>query len=374
MTLTEKQMEDILKQDIEISDVVNERINDTYKMLLTEQKNKQKSTRKGKRSYIAAAAAIACCLIIPTAVYAAANTDFFDVMFGNTTRKSTPAITKEIDNQKGGTTSVTFPSHEYVPVDPEEAKQLVGSGAMSEPVERQLGDHTLRIENLVYDKNSAFMHFTLEREGGVTMLIGNEELNEAKGAYIADDSLWTFDLETTEGTPFFGHINVDMEKSTEDKFYCSAYLLSLNKLKDGELPVLKIYKYPVPRAEILEDLDESELHVEEVPLTEKEAIPVQKVDMGENGYFEYSPLSLAVDLSRGTGISEEDAVDPYCLYHLEIRYKDGTSYVIRDNEDNIDNTSYAVGVETLFKVAYNRIVDFNEVKEIIVNDTAFSVE
>lgn len=36
MRLSEKQIERILCQNIEMSDTVNERINETYKMLLTE--------------------------------------------------------------------------------------------------------------------------------------------------------------------------------------------------------------------------------------------------------------------------------------------------------------------------------------------------
>lgn len=50
MTLSEKQMEKILSQDIQISDTVNERINDTYKMLQSTQENKQKPVRRGRRS------------------------------------------------------------------------------------------------------------------------------------------------------------------------------------------------------------------------------------------------------------------------------------------------------------------------------------
>ena len=103
MTLSEKQLE-----EIQISDVVNDRINDTYKMLETAQMNAPKHTgRKKKRhSYVAAAIAITACLIVPGAVYAAANSDFLEGMFGNATKKSTPAVTKDIDNGKGGTVSV----------------------------------------------------------------------------------------------------------------------------------------------------------------------------------------------------------------------------------------------------------------------------
>lgn len=376
MRRSEKQIQEILGREIEISDTVNERINDTYKMLHTASRNQPASARRRKRSFFAAAAAAIACLIIPAAAYAAANSDFFDAMFGNTTKKSTPAVTKEIDNQKGGTTTVTFPSREYVSVDPEKARELVGGGAMDSPLEKQLGEHTLRIENLIYDKNSAFMYFTLEREGGVTMLIGNEETNRSKGAYFNEDDLWMFNIETTEGTLYGSNIYIDTEKSTADKLYCYAYMLSFETLKDGEFPVLKIYEYPCSRIEWAKEHPEEGIPVEEkiLPLTDKSPVPVRKIDMGENGYIEYSPISIAVDMSKGLGIPEEDASDFYSQYHLEIKYKDNTSYVLYDRDNNVDNTSYALATEEKAKNTYNRLVNTEEIKEIIVNDKVFSVE
>ncbi len=376
MRLSEKQIEKILCQNIELSDTVNERINETYKMLLTEQKNQHSPVRRKKHSYIAAAIAVFSCLFIPTVVYAAVNSEFLDGMFGNTTKKSTPAVTKEIDNQKGGTTSVTFPSREYVSVDPKEAEELIGSGVISEPIEIQLGEHTLRIENMIYDKNSAFMYFTLKREGGVTMLIGNEKTNQSKGAYFNEDDLWVFTLETTDGTQYGSNIYIDTEKSTEDMFYCYAYMLSFEELKEGEFPVLKLYKYPCSRIEWTKKHGKEGIPVEEeiVSLTDEPPLPVKKIDAGENGYIEYSPVSIAIDMSKGLGLSEEEASDFVSRSHLEIKYKDGTSYVIYDSGDNVDNTSYELGTEQMMKSAYNRLVNTEEIKEIIVNDTVFPVE
>lgn len=382
MTLSEKQLEEILERDVQISDAVNERINDTYKMLERAQKNYPKQTgRKSKRhSYIAAAIAIIACLIVPGAVYAAANSDFFEGMFGNATKKSTPAVTKDIDNGKGGTVSVTIPSHEYVSVDPEKAKDLVGEGSMSKPIEKKLGEHTLRIENFIYDSNSAFMYFTLERKGGVTMLQGNGDTNSAKGAYFAEDELYRFSIETTKNHFAAEKIYIDTEKSTKDKLYCYSYMIWADKtgesdagLVKGEHPVLQIMEYPCPVAELKEE-DYDKIKTEKVTLTEKEPLAVQKVDLGEKGYFEFSPVSISVDLSRGTGISKEDAEDPVNLTHLEIKYKDGSSYIISDAEKNIENSGYVCGVGTMYKTAYDRIVDINEIKEIILNDVTIPVK
>lgn len=375
MTLSKKQLEQILSKELQIPDKVNERINETYDMLRADAMNQPKGRRR-RHSYTAAAIAVICCLAIPGGVYAAANSDFFNGIFGNATKKSTPAVTKEIDNQKGGTTTVTIPSHEYVSVDPAEAEKLIGSGAMSEPVIKQLGEHTLCVENLIYDQNSALMYFTLERKGGVTLLIGNDETNAAKGALFDENDPWIFQLETTEGNLYGDNIYIDTEKSTKDKFYCYAYMAAFQTLQEGEFPVLKIYKYSAPRAELPEDYD---LEEETVPLTEEPPIPIQKLDMGENGYVEYSPISISFDLSKGTGLTAEEAYDPWNLKHLEIKFKDGSSYVICDTKDNAENNSYSFTREpmdgkTMTTLTFNRLVNTEQIEEIVLNDKVLPIE
>lgn len=372
MTLSDKQMEKILSQDIEISDVVNDRINETYGMLRADAKNQKKHVRHRKHSAAAAAIAVICCLAIPGGVYAAANSDFFEGMFGNSTKKSTPAVTKEVDNQKGGTVSVTLPSHEFVSLDPERAAELLGEGAMDAPIEKKIGDHIMRIENLVYDKNSAFVYYTLERKGGVTLLEGNEETNMAKGAFIPEDSLYQFSFETTSGGTCGSNIYIDTEKSTKDKLYCCEYMIWIEEdgLAEGEFPVLSITELPCPAAE-LEEEDYDKIKTETTVLTEKEPLKTQKIDMGKEGYLEYSPVSLSVDMTKGTGLSEEDAGDAICLKHMEIKYKDGTSYIITDLDENIENNSYVLGTGMMYKTTFNRVVDTSEIKEIIVNDKSF---
>ena len=193
MGFSEKEMKEILSQDIQVSDTVNKRIQDTYKMLRAEQKRSQRPPRRRRFSYAAAAIAVAACLTVPGAVYAATNLDFFDAMFGNSTKKSTPVIETEVDTGKtneDGTpkmTDVTIPSREFVSVDPQQAQDLTGGGCISEPIVKKLGDHTLTVENMVYDKNGAVITFTLERSGGVTMMIGDADTNVRKGAYFAED-------------------------------------------------------------------------------------------------------------------------------------------------------------------------------------------
>ncbi|NDO67695.1 hypothetical protein FMM80_02710 [Schaedlerella arabinosiphila] len=389
MRFSEHEMKEILSKDIQISDTVNERIQHTYNMLRADQKLKSKTPRR-RFSYAAAAIALTACLAVPGGVYAAANLDFFDAMFGNSTKKSTPVIETEADTGKTNAdgsplmTPVTIPSHEFVSVDPQQAEDLTGGGCMSEPVVKQLGDHTLTVDNLVYDKNGAVITFTLERAGGVTLLVGSDDTNVRKGAYLAEDRNYGFSFGTT-GDIFGGeNIYVDTEKSTADKMFCTAYILWNKPLSKGVFPQLTITKYPCSVKDINPgDLSEEEwsekyaeieskTETEDIVLTDQDVIPVQNLEC-----ITYSPISIGVNLQEGLGLSAKQAYDPGNLKYLEIKFKDGTSYVVRDVENNIANSGYSVGgagsSETWYMTAFNRIVDINEIQEIVVNEKTFPV-
>ncbi len=389
MRFSEKRMKEILGRDIQVSDTVNNRLQDTYKMLKAGQKQGHRQPHRKRFSYAAAAIAAAICLAIPGGVYAAANLDFFDAMFGNNTKKSTPVIETEVDTGKmneDGTPKmapVTLPSHEFISVDPQEAQDLTGGGCLDKPVEKQLGDHTLRIENMVYDQNGAVIYFTLERPGGVTMLIGNDDTNVRKGAYFSEDRQYHFSFDTTSDD-IFGcyNIYVDMEKSTADKLYCTDYILWSEPLPEGVFPKLNITKYPGP-VSTAENMTEEEaeafygqFETKETTLTDKKPIPVQKIDLGEKGCVVYSPISIGIDLSKGLGLSEADSYDPVNLARMEIKYKDGSSYVVYDDAKHVDNTGYQLGgvSESWMMSAFNRLVDVNEIQEILANDVTFPVK
>ena len=176
MKKTEKDMRNILNQDIQISDVVETRIQETYRQL-----GKRDAHRTKTRSVSKIAAAIAVvCLFAPGVVYASSKTEFFRAMFGNETRESNDVLEREVDTGKKGEdakVTVTLPSREYVPVDEEQAEKEIGAYVSEEPIVKKAGSHTLTINSFVYDKNGAMMYFTLEREGGVTAFAGDKETN-----------------------------------------------------------------------------------------------------------------------------------------------------------------------------------------------------
>lgn len=276
-------------------------------------------------------------------------------------------------------------------------RNLPGGGAISEPIEKKLGDHTLRIENMVYDQNGAAIYFTLERPGGVTMLAGNEETNAGKGAYFTQDRTYGFSFNTTSDIFAGYNIYIDTQKSTSDKMYCTAYMLWSESLpEEGVVPQLCIQKYPYSIKErddkviafntgeagdeMLEELEEfdKQTETEEIALTDQKPITVKSIDMGNGGCVAYSPISIGIDMSKGFGLTTDEAYDPVNLTHLEIKYKDGSSYVVSDSADNIENNGYVLGgvgdPQTWMEFAFNRIVDVNEIQEIIVNDVTIPVK
>ncbi len=378
MRISENQLRETLSREVQVSDQVNERLRDTYEILEKRQEDSGKKKYYGRNLRAAAAAAAIICCGVPSIVYASVKTGFFEGMFGNSTKKSTEVIHREIDDGKDGKVTVDIPSKEFVPVDEAKAEAMIGQWVTDEPIVREIGEHTLTIESFAYDKNGAWMYFTLGREGGVTALQGDMDTNLTKGAYFTDDAEFYFNLNC--GEEIFGcdNIYIDMEKSTDELLYCSDYILWSEGVEEGDTPKLSIERYPCTRGELYAMSDEeraaADIQTETIEMSDKGQIPVQSIDLGENGFLEYSPVSVSVDMSKGMGLSDEEAQDPYYMKHLEIRYKDGSSYVVSNQEGCIENNGYVMGAGVWYKAAFNRLVDTDEIAEILVNDVRFPAE
>ena len=69
MRETERRMSDILSQDIQVSDVVNTRLQDMYEIIKERHETAGQKHTYRKNLHAAAAAVIICCAV-PTVVYA----------------------------------------------------------------------------------------------------------------------------------------------------------------------------------------------------------------------------------------------------------------------------------------------------------------
>ena len=373
----ERKMKDLFGKKVEISNEVEERLESTYEILRSRSKSETKKQYKFPKVTVAAITAV---LMISTGVYASIRSDFFEGMFGNTTKTSTPAKPVSIDDGKGGTVDVVIPSKEFVDVDEERAQELLGDYVLEEPIVKELGEHTLTVENFLYNELGGLMYFTLEREGGVTALAGNEDTNLDKGANFTDEADFYFNVEI--GEQIVGHENVyvDMQQSTAEKMYCYSYFLWSEEIDVQQKPYLLIKKYPCTKGEI-DRMDAEEYSQmfenvveEKVNLTEQDAVPTKTLDLGEKGTLRISAFALAFDIPKMFGLSGLGASSTLNVKHVEVQYKNGESYVVEDQNENINNTGYVIGCDPYYKVAFNRLVDVENVKAVVINEITIPVE
>ena len=373
----ERKMKDLFGKKVEISNEVEERLESTYEILRSRSKSETKKQYKFPKVTVAAITAV---LMISTGVYASIRSDFFEGMFGNTTKTSTPAQPVSIDDGKGGTVDVVIPSKEFVDVDEERAQELLGDYVLEEPIVKEIGSHTLTVENFLYNELGGLMYFTLEREGKVTALAGNEDTNLDKGANFTDEADFYFIIEIGEQIVGHENIYVDMQQSTAEKMYCYSYFLWSEEIDVQQKPYLFIQKYPCTRGE-MDSMNEKELTKmwentveEKVTLTEKEAVPTKTLDLGEKGSLRISPFAMAFDIPKMFGLSGLGASSTLNVKHVEVQYKNGESYVVEDQNDNINNTGYVIGCDPYYKVAFNRLVDVENVKAVVINEITIPVE
>lgn len=358
------------------------------------------SKKKAPRRYfMQAVAAAAACIVLPVVVYAAVtHADFYRNAFGNAGRQSVSAHGEVLDDGKGGQLTVTYPEREYVPIDEEMAEALIGSNISSEPVEVQINDHKLTINSAVRDENAIVMEFTLECETGVTALNYSELDNEAKGAWMSEESTFSFRVDGTAE-----NIYVDLEKSTETCLHCYYYGLFVfdGPLADGKSPTLDITYADEPLVDIymnepldgshmdesldgsymdesLDDTtDKSRIHEAQVAIPAEHTLDLLTFTSDAGGVLELSPISLSIDMGKGLGLTNLEAYDPIHLNTMSIHYTDGSSYQVYDKDGYVDNTAYMCGgcgaAQTEIMLLFNRLIDPSKIDYVEVNGLIYNV-
>jgi hypothetical protein len=352
-----------------------------------------------RRFFMQAVAAAAACIVLPVVVYAAVtHADFYRNAFGNAGRQSVSAHEEVLDDGKGGQLTVTYPEREYVPIDEEMAEALIGSNISSEPVEVQINDHKLTINSAVRDENAIVMEFTLECETGVTALNYSELDNEAKGAFMSEESTFSFRVDGTAE-----NIYVDLEKSTETCLHCYYYGLFVfdGPLADGKSPTLDITYADEPLDDIymnepldgshmdesldgsymdesLDDTtDKSRIHEAQVAIPAEHTLDLLTFTSDAGGVLELSPISLSIDMGKGLGLTNLEAYDPIHLNTMSIHYTDGSSYQVYDKDGYVDNTAYMCGgcgaAQTEIMLLFNRLIDPSKIDYVEVNGLIYNV-
>lgn len=331
-------------------------------------KTKKKEWSPLLRSKVAVLALVAVLAIAPAVGYAvSSNADFFANAFGNDSRESVLAQNVGL-GQGSRTSSVTYPTREYVDVDLEEAENLLGDHLMTTPVEAYADNHKITVLSAVRDSNSAVIHYTVSCENGVTALAWDDLSNQGKGAYITNDSpiLWRFGIydspsEQASSHNYFGSTVLVNTKQTNDNFIdCYEYAIAKHPLSDEDEVALQICARQ----------DGSVLESYAFP----EMTPLSSIKFVSNdgSKIDLSAISLEVGGIMDAELGQDPSFD-----RIEIEYSDGAKYMVYDRGANLDNTCYVLGrsmteASNDLVIIFNRLVNPASVKSITINGIEFT--
>ncbi|MBP5609446.1 MAG: hypothetical protein J6X66_14410, partial [Lachnospiraceae bacterium] len=283
---------------------------------------------------------------------------------------------------------------EYEDMDESRADELIGKNISFTSVSETMGDTTIDVLSVVYDGNAIVAEYTLSRKGGVNCFDYGQIQNECKGAVLREDIPFRFSFK--EGS---GKIFVDLARSDDERLYCYEYMadeytmLGSAASELGFKPVtdhvsLCIEEFSKPLSDFIDTAEDYEDYLtdsREISIPLKEKVAVSSFVSADGEVLEISPISMktpAAYTSDGEGAVFEDE---FRIYHVSIKYKDGSSYLVLDenipydpelaNRCAVETASYQYivgGIDGDFVILFNRLVDTEAVESITVNDTIFT--
>lgn len=369
---------------------------DKKEALLLQVKQREKSVLKKTLAKIAAVIAVVL-IVVPASVLATEKYNrkkFYEDAFGNETKKDVPKKVTQIEGNED-MVEVTLPSMEYAPVDENVADKYIGKDTAFEPIVADLGNgHTLTVNDITYNRYGGSMTYTIEREGGVTMLDYDEETNQAKGFGVNEEALCFYKISagTYNGTGSKGYVN--FETSTKEKLNCYEYFLFDKPLEKGEKITLEIGQLNAFTPEEMQKLSYDEYIEKYENRSASYPIP-ENIKMSDDectfvsekgGELALTPITLYLDMAKGLGMSGVNGYDANDIEKVEIKYKDGSSYIVEDRGKEIDNTGYScsgIGMNittddgfegTYYGITFNRIIDLRNVDYILIDDIEYRLK
>lgn len=361
--MTEQELREILGGPVEVPDVVEEKMAAAYARLRTGER--RPARRQGLRTALALAAAAAVLCAGATAGYWITRTEvtveeskpaIVEGLFGDNSR---PSVEEQTKVEEDGSLSLNLPNRERVPVELPEALAVVGDYLPDTGYAWTVGDYTLTVETYLLDQETGTgkIYFLLERPGG---LEGVEIAPEDGEVWFNGEGIaLTFwagenaqvgyriyaDQARTTDTALAGVVSFAVAEGEGDRWQAA----------DG----LKIGFHDL-RLNQNSEKDVSLLAELELPGTESlPAVTAVDSDTGECAAV-LSAIGIALDAQ------DVDEIDSVVLH-----YADGSSYVVRDETQNLDNTEYALGCgsrpDMTLCLCFNRLVDPTQVVSVTVN-------
>lgn len=359
----------------------SERYKERKMKLLNEfhKENDIKAARPARRT-VMVAAALLLAVAVPVAASASGDGRLFGRVWGRDGHADIPEHTDGYyDEQKDAYISYDIPAKEFVEADPATAERMIGDMSI-EPMTVELGDTTMTITATARTKGAAVVCYTLEREGGVDMLVYSDELNNDKGAYFSDSATVYYSFGDS------GCTCVDTELSTPEKLYCYDYIAGATlplKLTITDFHGMTLADRIAAESE--PEFDSRELVI---PVGAKPEAVELRSDDGMT--VSLSPISLSLpvipvdDKIREiyTAVNGVDVpiTDPYAAYYVAVNYTDGTKYTVKQQDffdiytfdSEIYNCAYSCGkLDGGMNYLFNRIVDTDRVESVTVNNVEF---
>ena len=360
--MTEQELREILGGPVEVPDVVEEKMAAAYARLQAGER--RPARRRGLRTALALAAAAAVLCAGAAAGYWITRTEVavderrpavVEGMFGDSSR---PSVEEQTKVEEDGSLSLNLPNRERVPVELPEALAVVGDYLPDTGYAWTVGDYTLTVEAYLLDQETGTgkIYFLLERPGGLEGVEVSPEDGEIwfNGEGIAltfragEDAQAGYriyaDQARTTDTALAGVVSFAVAEEADrwqaaDGLTIGFHDLRLNQNSKKDVSLL---------AEL------------ELPGTESlSAVTAVDPDSGERGAV-LSAIGIAIDAQ------DVDEIDSVVLH-----YADGSSYVVRDENQNLDNTEYALGcgsgTDMTLRLCFNRLVDPAQVMSVTVN-------
>lgn len=352
--MDEQKLQDILGQTVEVPDMIDKKLKETYAGLEGKRRPAKRGLRPVRTALIAAALAAALCVTAMAAYQ----------IFRQDVEVNKPQLVQGIlgggevawDSEERSYDArgslIYCPKRELVPVDVERAMELLGDYLPPSGYQWQLGDCTFTVEGYVLDEHTGTgrVYYTLERPGGFpegAVHWDKGTLNKEKLGLDMSD----FEIRSATDWPWFGSRQyVDVDRSTQERLVIVQGLATAQedwRAEDGLRFGLL--------GEILE-------------MPGVKSLPAMDIADPETGETVVTLSAIGVEVRYPTS----ETAHGYIGY-LALEYADGTSYVIR--EGGTDNADYAIGDEhlTRLRLCFNRLVDPNQVAAVIVDGTRYEV-
>lgn len=369
--MDERRLQDILGQKLEVPDMVNKKLEETYAQLEGKERPAKRKGFRAVRTVLIAAAAIA--LLCGTAAAA----------YGYYIRQSVPVDQSQMlqgilgDGQPSWDESHEFdelgmekayPRREVVSTDPMQAQALLGSYLPESGYRWQIEDYTLAVESYVLDEHTgtAKFYYTLEHPGG----FGDGAVDWQHGMLdwaIYQPMVTFIGKSGADQIMLGGRTYVDVARSTEEKLYIVESVARNGgwKAEDGLYIDFRIQG--AVREDGLKTYREDEVLFARLELPGLKSLPVVSAsDPAAGTVAELSAIGLKLSCE------DMDQVG-----RIVLDYADGTQYVVRDKANGLDNSDYGFGSGevpnmTLRRV-FNRLVDPSQVTAVTVDGQRYEI-